>query len=209
MHRELMWGAQYPEGTLSGPRWLRPLHTAPPSPQLPRWLGAAVTRSTPIYCSASSGSPFPRVSGCDSWIQEGAMDPQAAKGWGRTPCTFMRRPCFWGAQAASVAPLTSNACPAHRPRPLRVPRAWFPTPSRSLLDGITRGRNSVLPLAAPQGGAWSAGPMRLASGSPHPRNASSGPAAHARPRCTSWALNVSVGSAVPHARASSGPRPVP
>ncbi|KAJ1129699.1 hypothetical protein NDU88_008065 [Pleurodeles waltl] len=58
--------------------------------------------------------------------------------------------------------------------PPHAPRAQVPTPGLSLLPGIARGRNSVLPLAAPQGSAGSAGPMRLKLGSTHPRNTSSG-----------------------------------
>ncbi|KAJ1157627.1 hypothetical protein NDU88_010332 [Pleurodeles waltl] len=208
MHRELMWGAQYPEGTLSAPRWLRPLRTAPHVSSAPSlaWRCRYPLHSYLLQCLI--WLTFPRVSGPNSWIQEGVMGPQAVKGWGRTPCTFMRRPLASGrAQAASVTSLTfSNACPAHRPR---QPRAWVPTPGRSLLAGIARGRNFVLPLATPQGSAGSAGPMRLKSGSTHPRNATSGSGSARASPAAPRSLSMSPSAVRSHARAALGPRPVP
>ncbi|KAJ1196153.1 hypothetical protein NDU88_000028 [Pleurodeles waltl] len=106
----------------------------------------------------------------------GSYGTTGGEGVGDDSLYFHVPPCAsGGAEAASVTPLTfSNACPAHRPCPPRAPRAWVPTPGRSLLIRISQGRNSVLLLDAPQGGAGSTGAMRLKSGSPHSCNTSSG-----------------------------------
>ncbi|KAJ1167942.1 hypothetical protein NDU88_008327 [Pleurodeles waltl] len=138
--------------------------------------GLALPSPSPLHSQCLIGFTFPQSLGPSLMDPGGCYGTTGGEGVGEDSLYFHAPPrASGGAEAASVGHLTfSNACPTHRPWLPRAPRARVPTPGHSLLVRISQGRNSVLLLAALQGGARSKGAMRLKSGSPHPCNTSSG-----------------------------------